>query len=81
MDKTNKTANSNTDLTLAQRVLAPTPSFFKKIRNIGVVIGVIGAALLSAPVTLPVVVTTVAGYLVLAGSIITSVAQTTVKGE
>lgn len=81
MNKTNLTANSNIDLTLVQRVLAPTPSFFKKIRNIGVVIGVIGAALLSAPVTLPVVVTTVAGYLVLAGSIITSVAQTTVKGE
>ncbi|NWJ51079.1 MAG: hypothetical protein HXX14_10125 [Bacteroidetes bacterium] len=69
------------DLTLMERITAPTPSFFKKVRTIGLVMGVIGAALLASPVALPAVVGTIGGYLVLGGSIITSVAQTAVKDE
>lgn len=69
------------DLTLLQRVTAPTPSFFKKVQKVGVLLGLVGAALLAAPVTLPAVVVSVGGYLVLAGGIITSVAQTATKGE
>jgi hypothetical protein len=82
MNTTNlKTTGTRPDLTLVQRILAPTPSFFQKVRNIGMVLGVIGTALLAAPVTLPAVVVTIAGYLTLAGSITTAVAQTAVKGE
>ena len=81
MKKTNITTVNSPDLTLAQRVLAPTPSFFKKIRTIGLVMGVLGAALLASPVALPAVIASIGGYLVLGGSIITSVAQTAVKGE
>jgi hypothetical protein len=81
MNKTSITKVNAPDLSLVQRVLAPTPSFFKKIRAIGLVMGVVGAALLASPVALPTVVATVDGYLVLGGSIITSVAQTAVKGE
>ena len=69
------------DLTFFERITAPTPSFFKKVRTIGLVMGVIGAALLASPVALPAVVGTIGGYLVLGGSIITSVAQTAVKDE
>jgi len=69
------------NLTFIQRLLSPTPSFFKKVRTIGLVMGVIGAALLASPVALPAVVGTIGGYLVLGGSIITSVAQTAVKDE
>ena len=76
-----KTNTPNVDLSLIDRVLAPTPSFFKKIRTIGLVMGVIGAALLASPVVLPAVIASIGGYLVLGGSIITSVAQTSVKGE
>ena len=77
-----KTSNiTHPDLTLLERITAPTPSFFKKVRTIGLVMGVIGAALLASPVALPAVVGTIGGYLVLGGSIITSVAQTAVKDE
>ena len=69
------------DLTLAQRVMAPTPKFFKTLRAIGVVIGLVGAAVLASPVALPAVVVTVGGYLALAGSIITGVSQTAVNKE
>ena len=69
------------DLTLAQRVMAPTPKFFKTLRAIGVVIGLVGAAVLASPVALPAVVVTVGGYLALAGSIVTGVSQTAVNKE
>ena len=81
MKKSNLSINSKPDLTLLDRVLAPTPSFFKKIRTFGLVLGVIGAALLAAPVALPAAVVTIGGYLTLGGSIITAVAQTAVKDE
>ena len=81
MNKTSITKVNKPDLTLVQRVLAPTPSFFKKIRTVGLVMGVFGAALLASPVALPALVASIGGYLVLGGSIITSVAQTAVKGE
>jgi hypothetical protein len=81
MNKTSITKVNTPDLSLVQRVLAPTPSFFKKIRTIGLVMGVVGAALLASPVALPAAIASIGGYLVLGGSIITSVAQTAVKGE
>lgn len=81
MKKSNLSISQKTGLTLVERVLAPTPSFFKKVRTLGVVLGIIGAALLASPVALPAAVATIGGYLVLGGSIITSVAQTAVEGE
>jgi ABC-type xylose transport system permease subunit len=81
MKKTSLTINETADLTLAQRVVAPTPSFFKKVRTIGIVIGLVGGALLAAPIGLPALIVTIGGYLALAGGIITSVAQTATEGE
>ncbi len=81
MNKTSITKVNAPDLSLAQRVLAPTPSFFKKIRTIGLVMGVIGAALLASPLALPAMITTLGGYLTLGGSIISAISQTAVKGE
>ena len=69
------------DLTLAQRVVAPTPKFFKTLRTIGLVIGLVGGVILASPLALPAVVVTVGGYLALAGSIVTGVSQTAVNKE
>jgi ABC-type xylose transport system permease subunit len=69
------------ELTLAERVMAPTPKFFKTLRTIGLVIGLVGGAILASPVVLPAAVVTVAGYLALAGSIVTGVSQTAVEKE
>jgi len=81
MKTTNSTTSNTPDLTLAQRVVAPTPKFFRTIRTIGLILGIIGAAVLTAPVTLPAVVVSVGGYLAVAGGIATSVAQTAVGKE
>jgi len=77
-DTTSKPA---ADMTLAQRVMAPTPKFFKTLRTIGIVIGLVGASILASPVALPAVIVTVEGYLALAGSIVTGVSQTAVEKE
>jgi ABC-type xylose transport system permease subunit len=66
-------------LSLSERINLPTPSFFKKVRTIGLAIGAIGAALLAAPVALPTLLTTIAGYLATAGLIATAVSTTTVE--
>ena len=70
---------ANKSLTFKERVKAPTPTIFKKIRNVGLLLGGIGTALLTAPITLPIAITSVAGYLVTAGLVASAIAQTTVE--
>jgi len=72
---------TDVDLTLAQRVIAPTPKFFRLLRTIGVVIGLVGASILASPVALPAALVSIGGYLALAGTIVTGVSQTAVGKE
>ena len=81
MKKNNLTFSTQADLTLVDRVRSSTPPFFRKVRTFGLVIGLVGAALLAAPIGLPALVVNIGGYLALAGGIITSVAQTAVEDE
>jgi len=74
-------AAATADMTLAERVMAPTPKFFRTLRTIGVVIGLVGGAILASPLALPAAIVTVGGYLALAGSIVTGVSQTAVGKE
>lgn len=64
--------------TLMERWVAPTPKFFKVLRNIGLVIGAVGTAILTAPVTLPATLIAISGYLVTAGGVVTAVSQLTI---
>ncbi|HEY0898079.1 MAG TPA: hypothetical protein VGE66_16055 [Chitinophagaceae bacterium] len=66
-------------LTIKQRLTAPTPGFFRKIRNIGLVLGAIGGAILAAPVSLPATIITVAGYLATAGLVASAVSATAIE--
>lgn len=62
------------------RAQAPTPKFFKVLRNIGLVLAAVGGTILAAPVALPGLVTSVGGYLVVAGGVASAVSQlTTIK--
>ena len=62
---------------LVERIKAPTPKFFKVLRNIGLVMAGVGTVLLTAPVSLPAAVVTLGGYLVTAGGVATAVSQIT----
>jgi hypothetical protein len=66
---------------IIQRVNAPTPKFFKKLRNIGLTVAAIAGTIIAAPVALPAVVVKVAGYLVVAGGVLGGASQTAVEGE
>jgi hypothetical protein len=68
-------------MNIKERINAPTPKFFKKVRNIGLVLAAISATLLTTPVALPVVVVKVAGYLAVAGSVASAVSQTATEAE
>ncbi len=63
------------------RAKAPTPRFFKKIKTIGIVVAAVGSAVLASPVVLPTAVISIAGYLLLAGSVMGAVSQLTVSEE
>ena len=75
------TSQPAADLTLAERVMAPTPKFFRLLRTIGMVVGLMGGAILASPLALPAAIVTAGGYLALAGSIVTGVSQTAVGKE
>jgi ABC-type xylose transport system permease subunit len=67
--------------TIMQRWVSPTPKFFKILRNVGLVIGAVGTAILTAPITLPATLITISGYLVTAGGVVTAVSQLTILHE
>lgn len=68
-------------MNLAERVLAPTPKWFKVLRTIGITLASVGGIIIASPVALPAALVSAAGYLILGGSIITAVSQTGVKSE
>ena len=68
-------------MTVIERVQAPTPKFFKKVRTGGLIMATIGASLLAAPEGLPPFLLKLAGYLAVAGSVATAISQTTTNGD
>lgn len=66
-------------LNIVQRVKAPTPVFFKKLRLIGLAIAAAGGALVATPVVLPAIIAKVGGYLIVAGGVLSAVSQTAVN--
>ena len=71
----------NNKMNLTERVLAPTPKWFKILRTVGIALASVGGIIIASPVALPVGIVSAAGYLILGGSIISVVSQTGVKSE
>lgn len=68
-------------MSLADRIAAPTPRFFRTLKAVGLTLLAVSSALLAAPVALPVIVTTIAGYFAVAGTVVTAVSQVAVDGK
>lgn len=66
---------------MQERMTMPVPKFFKKVRNIGLLLGAIGGAILGAPIALPASIVTVAGYLVTAGLVSSAVSSVAVRHD
>ena len=66
-------------MNLAKRAKAPTPKFFKILRTIGLALLGISGSVMAAPVALPAAVVTAAGYIAVAGGVMSAVSQVTVE--
>lgn len=66
---------------IVERIKAPTPKFFKILRIVGLALLAISGTIVAAPIVLPVTVITVAGYMAVAGGVISAVSQMTVAEE
>ena len=60
---------------IIKRASAPTPKFFKVLRNVGLALAAIGGTILTAPIALPVIVTTIGGYIAVAGGVLSAASQ------
>ena len=68
-------------MNVIERLKAPTPKFFRVLRNVGLALAAVAGAIMAAPIALPAGLVTVAGYLTVAGGVIGAVSQVAVNGE
>ena len=66
---------------VVKRIKKQTPKFFRTVRNVGLTLAAISAAIMASPVALPAILIKVAGYLAVAGTVTSAVSQTAVKHE
>ena len=66
---------------IVNRATAPTPKFFKVLRNVGLVLAAVGGTILAAPVALPTIVITIGGYVAVAGGVLTAASQLTTTND
>ncbi|EIA08668.1 hypothetical protein [Flavobacterium frigoris] len=68
-------------MNIVERTKSPTPKFFRVLRSIGLALLGLSGSVIAAPVVLPAVVVSVAGYLAVAGGVLSAVSQMTVDEE
>ena len=66
------------NMNVVERVKAPTPKFFRTLRTIGLTLAAIGGAILASPIALPAGLIAAAGYVALAGGVVSAISQTAV---
>jgi hypothetical protein len=67
--------------TLVERVKAPTPKFFRTLRTIGLAVAGVAGVIFASPVALPVILVQAAGYMAVAGAVMTTVSQTAIPDD
>jgi len=68
-------------MNVVERTKSPTPKFFRVLRSIGLALLALSGSVIAAPVILPTVVVSVAGYLAVAGGVLSAVSQMTVDDD
>ncbi|MFT6923852.1 MAG: hypothetical protein ACJA1C_002872 [Crocinitomicaceae bacterium] len=64
-----------------KRFRLETPKFFRKLRNLGLVVTAVGVTLLASPIELPTTVLSIAGYLTVAGAVAIAMSQAVASDE
>jgi uncharacterized membrane protein HdeD (DUF308 family) len=68
-------------MNVVERAKAPTPKFFRVLRTIGLALLAVSGTIVAAPVALPAIIVTVAGYAAVAGGVLSAVSQITVDDD
>lgn len=68
-------------MSIVQRWNAPTPKFWKRVQKIAITLGAVAGVILTAPVSVPAAVITVAGYVATAGTVAATLSQLTVDNN
>ena len=68
-------------MNVVKRMQAPTPKFFRVLRNVGIALATAAGTILTAPVSLPAAILTIAGYVAVAGGVMTALSQAAVVNE
>ena len=66
---------------IVKRMRKPTPPFFKKTRSIGLMLIVLGTLVFAVPVALPAIAGKIAGYMTVAGVVMSAVSQAVVADK
>lgn len=66
---------------IINRATAPTPKFFKVLRTVGLALAAVGGTILAAPIALPTILTTIGGYVAVAGGVLSAVSQLTTNDD
>ena len=66
---------------IINRAKAPTPKFFRVLRTVGLALAAVGGTILAAPIALPAIVTTIGGYVVVAGGVLSAASQLTTTDD
>lgn len=66
---------------IKERYQSTTPKFFRVVRTVGLCLVAIGGVLVAAPVAIPAGLVSFGGYLLVAGTVATAVAQATSVDE
>ena len=71
---------ANEKLSLIKRISAPTPRIFRIIRAVGLSLAAIGSAIIADP-AMPSILISIAGYLMVAGAVMSAISQVAVDGN
>jgi len=63
------------ELSVGERLRTPKPKFWRRMQNLGIVIGGVAGAIIAAPVALPAAAITALTYAATVGGVITAVSQ------
>ena len=66
---------------IVERATAPTPQFFKVLRTLGLTLAAVGGTIVAAPIALPVVVSTIGGYMAVVGGVLSATSQLTIADD
>lgn len=66
---------------LIDRLKAPTPKFFKVLRNVGLGLAAAGGVIVASPIAIPTIIVTIGGYFIVAGSVATAISQAVTENE